>query len=83
MPTLKTELDKWLSAGIIEQIHDATYCSPLVLIIKPDGSLRIAVDYRELNTQLMPSAYNIPNMKDLFQYLAGQSFFSKMDNVPG
>jgi len=80
---LKEDLEKLVKIGILREVHDATYSSPLVLIRKKDGSLRIAVDYRRLNELILPYAGTIPNMRELFAFLAGKKYYAKLDNVAG
>lgn len=80
---LKEDLEKLVKIGILREVHDATYSSPLVLIRKKDGSLRIAVDYRRLNELILPYAGTIPNMRELFAFLAGKKYYARLDNVAG
>ena len=77
------DFEKLIQLGILEEVNDATYSSPLVLIRKKDGSIRMAVDYRRLNEVVLPYAGGIPDMKSLFKYLAGKKYFAKFDNVSG
>lgn len=48
MPALKAELDNYLLNVVIQRAESAQICSPLVLVKKPDGNIRVAVDYRNL-----------------------------------
>ncbi len=52
MPRLKETLDQMLLDNVIEPTDTAGFASPLVLVAKPDGSIRVAVDYRDLNASL-------------------------------
>lgn len=83
MDKVKADLDKLVSMGILVPTDHAEVASPLVIIKKPDGDLRIAVDYRELNAQLSPFAGSIPDVHALFPYLAGKAYYAKLDNLSG
>ncbi|GFV20628.1 retrovirus-related Pol polyprotein from transposon 17.6 [Trichonephila clavipes] len=47
---LKKELDSLLQQGIIVEC-ESPYASPVLLIPKPNGSMRLYIDYRKLNAQ--------------------------------
>lgn len=80
---LKDELDRMVEQKILKPTNSASVASPLVIVPKRDGTIRIAVDYRHLNDNLIPFAGAIPDMKSMFQYLAGNRFFAKLDNLWG
>ncbi|GFX70723.1 transposon Tf2-9 polyprotein [Trichonephila clavipes] len=61
---LKKELDYLLLQGIIIEC-EYPYASPVVLIPKPNGSMRLCIDYRKLNAQTVPDSYPLPRMDDL------------------
>ncbi|GFT80887.1 retrovirus-related Pol polyprotein from transposon 17.6 [Trichonephila clavipes] len=50
---LKKELDSLLQQGIIIEC-ESPYASPVVLIPKPNGSMRLCIGYRKLNAQTVP-----------------------------
>ena len=46
---------------------------------KKDGSLRLCIDYRELNKVTIRNQYPLPRIDDLFDQLQGARVFSKID----
>ena len=46
---------------------------------KKDGSLRMCIDYRQLNKVIIKNKYPIPMVDELFDQLQGASHFSKID----
>ena len=52
----------------------------LVLFVKKkDGTLRLCIDYRQLNKVTIKNRYPLPRIDDLFDQLGGSSIFSKID----
>ncbi|KAJ9560729.1 hypothetical protein OSB04_005889 [Centaurea solstitialis] len=45
----------------------------------PDGSMRMCIDYRELNKLTVKIRYPLPRIDDLFDQLQGAAWFSKID----
>ena len=60
-----------------------TKCIPLgsiVLFIKnKDGTLRLCIDYRQLNKMKIKNKYPLPHIDDLFDHIRGATIFSKID----
>jgi hypothetical protein len=63
---LKREIEELIEMGIVEEC-DSLWAAPVVLVPKPDGTLRLCVDYRKLNAVTVPDAYPLPRMDDLLQ----------------
>ena len=59
------------------------WASPIVPIRKKDGSIRLCVDYRKLNSVTKPDRFPMPNLSDLVFGLHGMMFFSTLDLVKG
>jgi hypothetical protein len=80
---LKVEIGRMVIKGILVPTDTATVSSLLVIVPKPDNSIRVAVDYRQLNDNIEPFGGNLPNMKSSFPYVAGNKYYGKMDNLWG
>ncbi len=55
--------------------------SPVVLVKKKDGSLRLCIDYSKLNKVTVRDPYPLPLIKDCIDKMAGCSYFTSMDVV--
>ena len=51
----------------------------MLLVKKKDGSRRLCVDYRELNSVTIKNQYPLPRIDGMFDQLGGASVFSKLD----
>nr|GFB84899.1 DNA/RNA polymerases superfamily protein [Tanacetum cinerariifolium] len=52
---------------------------PVLFVKKKDGSMRLCIDYRELNKITIRNRYLLPRIDDLFDQLQGAMHFSKID----
>ena len=80
---LKALIDQFVSEGVLVSDISCTHASPLVIVHKKEGGIRMAVDYREVNQYLRVSANQLPYQDMLFQQLAGMQYFAKVDNLWG
>ena len=53
--------------------------APVLFVRKKDGSLRMCIDYRQLNKVTVKNKYPLPRIDDLFDQLQGASYFSKIN----
>nr|KYP40857.1 Transposon Ty3-G Gag-Pol polyprotein [Cajanus cajan] len=53
--------------------------APILLVKKKDGSMRLCVDYRQLNKVTIKNKYPLPRIDDLIDQLVGACVFSKID----
>lgn len=79
---LKKELDDLLEKNIIEECESA-YGAPVVLIPKPNGDVRLCIDYRKLNAITIPDVYPLPRMDDILQDAKHTAFMSTIDLKSG
>lgn len=52
---------------------------PILFVMKKDGTLRLCIDYRQLNKVTVRNKYPLPRINDLFDQLQGAQCFSKID----
>jgi len=53
--------------------------APMLLVKKKDGSMRLCIDYRQLNKVTIKNRYPLPRIDDLMDQLVGAHMFSKID----
>ena len=75
---LKKQLQELLEKGLIRP-SVSPWGAPVLFVKKKDGSLRLCIDYRELNWVTVKNKYPLPRIDDLFDQLAGAAVFSKID----
>lgn len=78
MKELKEQLQDLLSKGFIRP-SVSPWGAPVLFVKKKDGSMRMCIDYRQLNKVTIRNKYLIPRIDDLFDQLQGASVFSKID----
>ena len=67
------------------EIEDSTspWSSPLVIVPKKDGKLRICTDYRRLNEVTEKDAYPLPLVSECLTSLSGGRYFNTLDLAQG
>lgn len=79
---LRTHLSELLSAGIIEK-SKSSFCSNIVRAKKKDGTLRMCIDFRTLNSRSKTDAYNLPRPEILIDCIQGAKFMASLDLFSG
>ena len=75
---LKLRLQELLEKGFIHP-SVSSWGASMLFVKKKDGTLRLCVDYRQLNKMTVKNKYPLPRIDDLFDQLKGASVFSKID----
>jgi Reverse transcriptase (RNA-dependent DNA polymerase) len=76
------EGQRMLKARVIEPAN-SDWASPVVLLPKPDGSMRFCIDYRRLNTLTVRDSYPLPRMDGCLDSLGDAHLFSTLDRNSG
>ena len=81
---LKKELDDLKSQGIISKVSEPTdWVNSLVCVTKPDGTLRLCLDPKDLNKAIKRPHHCIPTIDDILLKLNGAKYFSIVDARSG
>ena len=75
---LKNQLQELLDKGFIRP-SVSPWGAPVLFVKKKDGTLRMCIDYRQINKVTVKNKYPLPRIEDLFDQLRGASVFSKID----
>ncbi|KAG1932770.1 interleukin-1 receptor accessory protein-like 1-A [Pimephales promelas] len=67
-----------LAAGIIKESR-SPYASPIVIARKKNGSVRMCIDYRTLNSRTIPDQYTTPRIDEVLDCLSGSRWFTVLD----
>jgi RNase H-like domain found in reverse transcriptase/Reverse transcriptase (RNA-dependent DNA polymerase)/Integrase zinc binding domain/Chromo (CHRromatin Organisation MOdifier) domain len=78
LQALKEYIDINLQKGFIR--HSQSPCAaPILFAKKPDGGLRLCVDYRGLNKLTIKNRYPLPLINELFDRVGGAKYYTKFD----
>ena len=75
---LKAQLEELLSKGFIRP-SITPWGAPVLFMKKKDRSLRLCIDYRQLNRVTISNQYPLPRIDELFDQLQGSQVYSKID----
>lgn len=84
MSEVKNQLTEWLKLGVVEPCR-SKYNSPIFVVSKKDGGLRIVQDFRALNTQTYVDKYSMHDVNECVAEIgrSGSTIFSTMDLTSG
>jgi hypothetical protein len=71
-------LEKMLRSGVIEPAT-SEWESPVVLVPKPEGSVRFWIDYRKLNEITVRDTYQLLRMDECIESMGEAVVFSTLD----
>ncbi|KAG8489258.1 hypothetical protein CXB51_017270 [Gossypium anomalum] len=75
---LKTQLQELTDRGFARPSL-SPWGAPVLFVKKKDRTMRLCIDYRQLNKVTIKNKYPLPRIDDLFDQLKGASIFSKID----
>nr|XP_047146105.1 uncharacterized protein K02A2.6-like [Hydra vulgaris] len=81
-PLVVDKLNGMIQQGLLQRVPPggSRWASPLVVVRKTDGDLRICADYKiGVNQKICSDSYPIPNIETVFHKMAGMKYFAKID----
>ncbi|XP_058614187.1 LOW QUALITY PROTEIN: uncharacterized protein LOC131528813 [Onychostoma macrolepis] len=79
---IEDEIQEMLKLGVIEPSR-SPWSSPVVMVPKPDGTLRFCNDFRRLNEVSEFDSYPMPRVDELIDRLGRARFISTLDLTKG
>ena len=75
---VETHLKELLDKGVIRE-SSSSYASPIVVLRKKSGELRICIDCRKLNQKIQRDLYPLPRVDEALESMSGAKYFSTLD----
>ena len=75
---LRVQLQELLNKGFIRP-RTSPWGAPVLFAKKKGKTLRLCIDYRQLNRVMIQNRYPLPRIDDLFDKLRGARVYSKID----
>ena len=80
--TVTKLVEEMLEQGVIVP-SSSPWASPIVLVMKKDGSTRFCVDYRKLNATTKLDVFPLPRIDESLDLLSGTQYFTSLDLASG
>jgi len=72
-----------LAVGFIEYVEEATWLSPIVVVPKKNGKLKIYINFRKLNIATKKDLYPLPFITEVLNIVARYEVYSFLDGYSG
>ena len=79
----KDEIDKLLNVKFIYEIKHTEWVSPLVVVPKKNGKLRVCVNLKKVNAATIRDHYPLPITDHVIERVAGAEAYSFLDGFSG
>ena len=85
-PTKRKALKEFVNNLLTKYLIEPTlseWAAPKMLVPQKDGSYRLVIDYRKLNSQTVKTSWPLPRIKDILGSLQGSCYFSNLNLAKG
>ena len=77
-PEVKAYVEDLINRNWIKK-SESPYSSPMVVVRKNNGEMRLCCDFRELNSKTIPDRYPLPRIQSILDNLGGNKYYSILD----
>ena len=75
---LKRQCNDVFKQGLV-RVYNSPYVAPIVIVWKPDGSIRVCVDYKALNECNVKDSFSLPCIDDMLDKLRNTKCMTYME----
>ena len=79
---VREHVEQLLAEGLVDP-SNSPWAAPIVVVRKPDGAIRLCVDYRKLNAVTVRDAFPIPRIDDAIDNMGDAQYFTTLDLASG
>ena len=83
MPKIKEEIERLLKCGFIKTARYVDWLANVFPIKKKNGTIRVCIDFRDLNLANPKDEYHMPVAEMLVDLTAGFEYLSMLDGYSG
>jgi len=76
---VKQDIDKLIAPKFIQLVEEATWLSPIVIVPKKNGKLKICIDCKKLNVATKKDPYPLPFTDEMLNIVVGYEAYSFLD----
>ena len=80
---IKEEIDKLLEVKFVYEIEHIEWVSPIVVVPKKNGKLRVCVNLKQVNAVIIQDNYPLPIIDHVLERVAGKESYSFFDGFFG
>ena len=80
LPKVEAELQRMERMNVIRKVTEPTaWCSGMVVVLKPNGAVRLCVDLTPLNKFVLREKLQLPDLETVLGRIGRNKWFSKLD----
>ncbi len=80
---MKQDINKLLIVGFIQFVQEVTWLSPMVVVPKKNGELKICIDFKKLNASTKKDPYPLPFIDEMLIIVIGYETYYFLDGFSG
>ncbi|MCO5576707.1 hypothetical protein L7F22_030522 [Adiantum nelumboides] len=80
---VQEELKKLIKCGFIYPIEHSEWVSPIIIVAKKNGKLRVCMDLKKVNVAIRRDHYPLPYLQHVLERVAGKEAYSFLDGYSG